>query len=368
MNVEDGKISARQLTLLLTCILISTAILILPALVIQEARQDAWLSVLVVTLLGIATGLLQVRLGLRFPGKTIIEYSKEIAGRPLGALLGLSYIALLFYISVLIIREFLELLKSEFFPETPMEIFAVVIVLAAAYIIRRGLEVLCRTNEILLPFELLFIIGGFFLIFKDLDFTRLLPVLSGGFLPVLKGAYPATVFFTETNLVAVILPALNIQRYAARSVVTAVVAVGLFHTVLCIAVLALLGLNAADRFFSVIDLFRYISVGDIIERQEALVMAIWTGTSLVKIGLYYYCTCLASARWAGLRDYRPLVFPIGLLLVLVSIINFPNIAVLQETILKIIPTALSIQIGLPLLLLIVAVFRGKGGSAGEKAG
>jgi hypothetical protein len=57
-----------------------------------------------------------------------------------------------------------------------------------------------------------------------------------------------------------------------------------------------------------------------------------------------------------------------LLLVLVSIIHFPNIAVLQETILKIIPTALSIQIGLPLLLLIIAAFRGKGGSAGEKAG
>jgi hypothetical protein len=63
-----------------------------------------------------------------------------------------------------------------------------------------------------------------------------------------------------------------------------------------------------DRFFSVIDLFRYISVGGIIERQEALVMAIWTGTGLVKIGLYYYCTCLAwpagpdcgtTGRWSS---------------------------------------------------------------------
>ncbi len=368
MNVMDEKISGRQLTLLLFCILISTTILILPALMVQEAKQDAWLSMILVAAFGILTGLLQVRLGLRFPGKTIIEYSKEIAGRFPGALLGLSYIFLLFYFNVLIIREFLELLKSEFFPETPMEIFAVVIVLAAAYIIRRGLEVLCRTNEILLPFELLFIIGGVLLIFKDLEFTRLLPVLSGGLLPVLKGAYPATGFVAETNLVAMILPALNIPRQAAKSVVTAVVATGLVHTVLSVAVIALLGSATMDRFFSVIDLFRYISVGGIIERQEALVMAIWTGTGLVKIGLYYYCTCLGLARWTGLRDYRPLVFPIGLLLVLVSIIHFPNIAVLRETILKIIPAALSIQVGLPLLLLIIAAIRGIGGSAGEKAG
>lgn len=366
MDLEYVKISSRQLTLLLFSTLISTTILILPALVIEEAKQDTWLSLILVTVFGILAGLLNVKLGLRFPGQTIIEYSKEITGRFTGTLLGLLYILSLFYLNALIIREFLELLKSEFFPETPMEIFAVVIVLAAAYIIRRGLEVLCRTNEILLPFELFFIIGGIVLIIKDLEFTRLLPVFSGGFLPVLKGAYPATIFFAETNLIAVILPALNIPRQAARSVIAAVITVGFLHAAVSIAVLALLGLETADRFFSVIDLFRYINVGDIIERQEALVMAIWTGTGLVKIGLYYYCICLASARWAGLRDYRPLVFPIGVLLVLVSIIHFPNITVLKETIVQGVPLLLSVQVGLPLLLLILAAWRGKGGAAVDK--
>lgn len=368
MDQEYAKISSRQLTLLLFSTLISTSILILPGLVAEGAKQDAWLSMIAVTVFGILIGLLQVALGLRFPGQTIIEYSKEIAGRLPGALLGLSYLLLLFYINVMIIREFIELLASEFFPETPMVVFAAAIVLAAAYIIRRGLEVLSRTNEILVPFELLFIIGGVLLVFKDLEFTRLLPVFSGGLLPVLKGTYPALAFTAETNLIAMILPALNIPRQAAKAVVTAVVTTSFLHIVLSIAVIALLGSTTMDRYFSVVDLFRYISVGNIIERQEALVMAIWIGTGLVKIGLYYYCICLGAARWAGLRDYRPLVFPTGLLMVLVSIIHFPNIIVLRQAILKIIPAALSIQVGLPLLLLIIAACRGKGGSAGEKAG
>ena len=47
MNVMDEKISGRQLTLLLFCILISTTILILPALMVQEAKQDAWLLSLI---------------------------------------------------------------------------------------------------------------------------------------------------------------------------------------------------------------------------------------------------------------------------------------------------------------------------------
>ena len=365
MNMEYGKISSRQFTLLIFTVLISTSILILPSLVIRGAKQDSWLSMILVTGFGICYALILTKLGLRFPEQTIIEYSKEIIGRPLGVLYGLFYILMLFYINAIIIREFLELLKNDFFPETPMEIFAAVIVLAAAYIIYRGLEVLSRTNEILLPFVLLFVLGGVALILKDLQPARLLPVLSGGALPVLKGAYPATVFFTETILIAVILPSLNIPRQAARSMMSAVIATGLLHTVLAMVVLALLGPGAADRLFSVVDVFRYISVGGIIERQEALVMAIWTGTGLIKIGLYYYCTCLAAARWAGLRDYRPLILPVGVLLALVSIIHYPNITVVEDTILAIIPTALSIQIGGPLLLLIIAAWRGQGGASVE---
>jgi len=52
MNFKDEQISGRQLALLLFCILISTTILILPALVVREAKQDAWMSILVVTIFG----------------------------------------------------------------------------------------------------------------------------------------------------------------------------------------------------------------------------------------------------------------------------------------------------------------------------
>ena len=104
--MEYGKISSRQLTLLIFTLLVSTAILILPSLVIKEAKQDSWLSIILATVFGVLAGLILVKLGLRFPEQTIIEYSKEIAGKPLGALYGLSYIFLLFYINTLIVREF----------------------------------------------------------------------------------------------------------------------------------------------------------------------------------------------------------------------------------------------------------------------
>ncbi|NLA26855.1 MAG: endospore germination permease [Firmicutes bacterium] len=366
MNIEDEKISGRQLTFLLFTVLIASSILILPTMIFEEAKQDAWLSIFIVAAAAVVVGLINVKLGLRFPGQTIIEYSKEIAGGPLGTLFGLAYLLLLFYVNILVIREFAELLKIQFFPETPVELFPSLMVLAAAYAVRRGLEVLCRINEILLPLVMLFALGGLFLIFKELDFAQILPALSNGFMPVLKGAYPAIFFFTETNLIALILPALNNQRRALKSTLTAVLSASFLFAVLSIAALALLGLRAADYLAPVPFLFRYISAGSIIERQETLIMSLWMAIALVKMGIFYFCLCQGAARWAGLRDYGPLVLPIGVLLVLISIIHIPDINALREMIIRGIPAMLSVQVGLPLLLLITAAWRGKGGTADEK--
>ncbi len=366
MKIEDEKISTRQLTFLVFSLLIATSVLILPAMIIEEAKQNVWLSALLVSAAAVLVGLINVKLGQRFPGQTIIEYSKEITGRPLGTLLGLAYLLLLFYINVLVIREFTELLKIQFFPETPVAALSTLMVLTAAYAVRRGLEVLCRINEILLPLVLVFALGGLLLIFKDLDFTQLLPLFSGGLIPVFKGAYPATVFFFETNLVAMILPALNNQRRAFRSVLRAIVPASLLFTSLSIASLALMGSRTEDYLAPVPFLFRYISVGNIIERQETLVMALWMAIALFKIGLYYYCICQGAARWAGLQDYRPLVYPVGALLVLISIVHIPNVTVLKERIIQGIPSMLAVQVGLPLLLLITAAWRGKGAPVLDK--
>lgn len=109
-------------------------------------------------------------------------------------------------------------------------------------------------------------------------------------------------------------------------------------------------------------LARYISLADIIERVEPLIMLIWIGGGFVKVGVFYYCAVLAMAQWLNLREYKALVLPTGALLAVLSIILWENVIQLTHQIARVIPPYfLAIEVGIPLVLLALARLRGKGG-------
>lgn len=66
----------------------ATAVVSLPSIAATYAKQDAWLTEIIATILGIIVILLVTELGRRFPGKTIIEYLQTILGIWIGKAVG----------------------------------------------------------------------------------------------------------------------------------------------------------------------------------------------------------------------------------------------------------------------------------------
>lgn len=196
----------------------------LPYLVYAEARQDAWLSILLITVFGVMIGDIIGRLGRRFPEQTIIEFSRTLLGPVTGFLVGLLFAATFIYINSIIVRQFGELLITNFIPETPVAVTLCAIVLTTVYIVRHGLEVLSRVNDMILPllFIMIFIILG--LVVPFIKTENLMPVLENGIVPVIRGAVPAGVFFTETFIMLMLVPYLSkpaeARRIITRSIVT----------------------------------------------------------------------------------------------------------------------------------------------------
>jgi spore germination protein KB len=54
--------------------------------------------------------------------------------------------------------------------------------------------------------------------------------------------------------------------------------------------------------------------------------------AFVKICVFFYVTVLGAAQWMNLSDYRPIVFPLGLLLILFSMWVAPNFQELTHAI------------------------------------
>lgn len=80
---ENGKIESRQFMILVTLFSVGS-FLLLPKFIVEEAKQDAWISVIVLVGLGLLLAWLYKTLGGLFPNMTLVEYSEKILGRWIG--------------------------------------------------------------------------------------------------------------------------------------------------------------------------------------------------------------------------------------------------------------------------------------------
>lgn len=363
--LEGGRVNNRQAALILPFLIVMpTAVLFVPAITATFAKQNGWLSLLVVaTSYGLLVALVVVKLGLRFPGQTVVEYAPEILGPFLGKLVGAGFVFLFIHFNAVIIREYSSFLVTAFMPETPQAIFIVTQVLLAAIAVRGGLEVICRAGEWVFAVFILSMVIILGLVLHDADFTQLLPVLENGVRPVIHGGLSPSGFRGEVMLMLMFLPYINMPQKSMKYLLASILLMGIALAEATAVTTAVFGEITENLTFPFFSLARYIALFGFIERLESLILVMWVAGVSIKVAAFYYVAALGAAQLFNLRDYRPVVLPIGVLLAAWSVGLFANSRELVEWInTSFPPYAFTFQLGIPSLLLLVAVLRKKGGT------
>jgi spore germination protein KB len=92
----------------------------------------------------------------------------------------------------------------------------------------------------------------------------------------------------------------------------------------------------------------------------------WMGGLLIKVTVFYYFTVTGLAHWLGTKSHKPFILPAGIVLALLSGYLWKNAFAFRYQLSSILPAAsVPLQLGIPLLLLIIALIRGKGRVKGE---
>ncbi|MEC0211492.1 GerAB/ArcD/ProY family transporter [Paenibacillus ehimensis] len=132
-------------------------------------------------------------------------------------------------------------------------------------------------------------------------------------------------------------------------------------TALCILVLGI-DFTARNLYPSFV-LAKKISIGHFLERVEVLLAGAWFLSIYIKTTITFYISALGLAQTCELRSYKPITMPLGVIMVVLSIIAFPNVTKFLEFAPKIwFSYALVHMLLLPLVLLLVAVIRLKRGT------
>jgi len=348
---DSQQISPTGLSGLLFGFLVGST-LVLPVGV--QAKQDSWLAILLGGGAGMVVAWVYTSLASRFPGQTLIGYSKTLLGQWLGGLVGLLYIWYGLHLGALVMRNFGEFLVTTILPTTPISVFILTLMLLCAYGVRHGLEPLARASQLMGAMLLIETVLASLLMFKDVRLENLLPVMEQGPIPVFRGAFALLGFpFGETVLFALILPFVRPASAVRRTVMKTMGVSAIFLAAINARNIALLGahLSLTSRFPSLIA-FGNIDIADFLTRLDALIVGAWIVTGFMKVTVCLYVTAAGLAEWARVPDYKPLVLPLGVIMAALSILVYDDVSAMGSFGNSIWPVySIPFQILMPLLLL-----------------
>lgn len=359
-TVEGGRISLQQLFFLCIILVISTANIILPNLIADIAREDAWIAVIIATILAMGTVWIACKLQLAVGPRNIIGTCDQILGHIIGRIVSFLYIIFFLTVAAIILRQLNEIMLNVFLRNTPILVISISMILVVAYGAFHGLEVYSRVTEILTPLGILTLLLVILFNVTDIELKNFAPSFYYGITPILYASLLLYMWLSQVVLLVFMvgphLRELDNRLTQVTVSATAVLGIMLMLGVLAIAVFG--PERTAQLQFPALDLVRNIDIYDFIQRLDAFIFAIWVGGIAIKLIILYHFIVVGLSQWFGIKKYKTIVPPIGVLIIVMSILMFPDLHTLIAYMKYIQPLMVTIfLLGFPLLLLGVFYIR-----------
>ena len=356
------KISRNQFAILVMMFTVGSSILILPSGLAAEAKQDAWIAALLAIVVGVALVVLYTALGNRYSTETLPEYSEIILGKWLGKIVSILYFAFFFLLSALVLRNIGDFLSTYQLPHTPIAITHIVFLLVVIMSIRLGLETFSRTAEFFFPWVIALILVLLFAIAPQIEFKNLQPIMGEGIKPIIRASIPFVGSpILELVVFLMIIPAINRKQGGKMGFLTGYLIGGTVLFIVSIFTILVLGVDVTTRkIYPSYTLAKQINIGNFIQRVEAIASFIWFITIFIKLSLSFYASAFCLAHILKLKDYRVVIFPLAIIMLVLSLVAYPNTAYFLTFVSATWPfLALMYGLILPLLLFLISSFTKK---------
>ncbi|WP_459907267.1 GerAB/ArcD/ProY family transporter [Desulfotomaculum defluvii] len=351
--MDKEYISSQQYLLLLAGYGVGTSMLLVPTILVQYAKQGAFLSTAFAFIPSIAIAIFLSSLNKMYPGQSLVQYSAAILGVP-GKILALLFIWFAFHLSALVLRNIGNFVNLTMLAETPTPIVYLIVVAITAFALLAGLETAGRAMSLLMFLAIL--ISAILLIFTlpNADFSNMLPPLGNGWFSILKGSiYLSSFPVGEFLLFGMIIFKIKDSQHTTMSFIHGQLLAALIGTSIFLQVITILGPERASRsVMAIVSTLNSIQGSNLLLIPFALT---WFIFAIIKFYICYYAFIVGFAHWAEMDDYRPLVLPGGALIICIAIILFKGIGEHQNFNMVYWPAySLPFEYGIPLLLWLAA--------------
>ncbi|MEC1742479.1 GerAB/ArcD/ProY family transporter [Schinkia azotoformans] len=281
----------------------------------REVGRDIWLSTIIANMVAAAFIVFVVLVIQRMPKGDLIEQGKKMIGAWFGKLLAIIFF--LYFLSSMgpIMATFVYHLKDYFLPDAHTMVFIIVAMVVGCYAIYFGIEVIARMALVgvfsVLSLNILLLLGSI----AKFDIRELLPIFESG---VVNTAWAGRHLFADWTMVfmmiALILPNVKQIKVWKRSNLAGVLYGAGFILMWPIVETGVLSARVAGEYIvSCMQMARSAQIGVYIHRYEMIMVAFFAVSLLTQSMMSLYCASISLQKVFGLKSYRPLIIPVGLL-------------------------------------------------------
>lgn len=356
--IKEGKFGLSEAIILLILSNMARIFLPYPRLLAELGGPAAWMTPiggLAVALAGVYLMTLVLK---KSPDSTIIEITEEALGPVAGIAVNLVVVSFFISVSMLFTREFSEALIVSALPYTPISAITAVYLgvgLLGAYL---GIEAMSRTARLTAPY----IFGGTVILLISLspqwNIHNLFPFFGTGPVQVFGLGAFSTAALTEIILGAILVQAMGgPEKFGKIGYRSMLIAFLLLSGLLAATVLTIGRDYAMESTLPFYTVTRNIFLGRFFQRVEAVFVIIWSIIGGLKIALTLYGASVSLTRTLKLPDYRPLIWPLGLITFILSLLppDMPTAVKLDSDFLR--PFSLVPNYLLPLLIIAAYWFK-----------
>lgn len=327
-----------------------------------EGGRNLWISIIIAILLSFILFSLYASINKLYPEKTFFEINQNVLGVKLGNCINLIYIFYFIHLGSLTLRDFGEFMNVLTMPETPKSIIMIVPALIAAYMVKKGVEVIGRFSLFASIFTLITILILAALLTPKLDITNILPIMGKGVYPVFVGAWSALTFpFGECVIFLCILSTINNSKHIKSTYFNGLILGGSFMLLTNFYEICVLGENLyLSLYFPSYAALSRIRIGDFIQRLEIIGGLNFNIFGLIKITICLYAASVGISKIFKVEDYTGIALPVMLIMFNFSNIIYKNVMEMMSWTARFYKYyALPFEIIIPFFIYIVANIRKK---------
>lgn len=312
MICTNNKINKTQLAAILINSVIGVEILSLPNILSNQVGTDGWIVILAAGLIAILLVSLINSVAVKYPGKSMVEFGRELVPSPLADIISLIYMVEFLIIGGVILKFFNEVISIFLLSRTPFQVINITMLLLAIYMTRSGIESIGRLfiiATVLLAIPT--IIVGFSII-PDINIENFFPILNSTPTNILKTIPKSLNAFSGFQILFFITFFVKEdKKHTCKYNIIAIIAVTLLYLAIYMIALGKYGTDKLQfQLWPVMSLMRSVQIPSaFLENIDALVMSVWMVSVFTSLSVVLYGSSFIASRLLKTDELRPFILP-----------------------------------------------------------